>query len=159
VALLSPALSDRTVSNRCYDRPESDQKLMNEGPVSPSPDVVPGCEQCKHIKDYPDLPHCVRKCEHCGRIMQVREPGDHGIGLRVREGDQFTLPAGSIRLSLDPRLSSGQFTKKGLHWFGKFMILNQLPDKSKRESMSAELETAANLCLDELRKSPMDNVL
>jgi hypothetical protein len=87
--------------------------------------------------------------------MHVREPGEHGIGLRVREGDQFVLPPGWLKLSPNPLQSSGQFTKKGLHWFAEHMILNQLPDKSNQQAMSAEIEAAANLCIDTLRKSPM----
>lgn len=128
---------------------------MNDTAPPPISEGNIGCEKCGHLKDYPDLPHCIRTCEHCGRVMHVREPGEHGIGLKVREGDQFVLPPGSLRLSFSPQQSSGQFTKTGLQWFAEWMILNQLPDKAKRQAMSEEIETAADACMDALRKSPL----
>jgi hypothetical protein len=87
--------------------------------------------------------------------MHVREPGEHGIGLKVREGDQFVLPSGLLNLSFNPLQSSGNFTKHGLQWLAELMILNPLPDQAKRQSMSEEIETAADSCMDVLRKSLM----
>jgi hypothetical protein len=33
--------------------------------------------------------------------MKLREPGEHGIGIQVREGDQFVIPAGWMKLSMN----------------------------------------------------------
>lgn len=43
-------------------------------------------------------------------------------GLRVEEGDQVVVPAGSIRLSLDQSLSTARFSRPGLTWFVHAML-------------------------------------
>jgi hypothetical protein len=100
--------------------------IMPEQPEqSKTPDN--GCEQCRDVVERTDVPHVVRKCPWCGREMHVAEPGAHGIGMKVREGDVVTIPASWIQLSLNPLLNRGHFTEFGLKRFGETTFLGALP--------------------------------
>lgn len=87
------------------------------------------CQQCKDQVEIErnDVPHVVRKCQDCGREMRVSSPGDHGIGIKIREGDQFRIPAGWLQISANPLKGRGHFTKAGLQWFAKQIFLSELP--------------------------------
>ena len=43
------------------------------------------CELCKDVIERPDLPHSIRQCEGCGRLMHIHEAGVGGKGVRIRE--------------------------------------------------------------------------
>jgi hypothetical protein len=119
------------------------------------PLVTSGCDKCKHIPDRQDVPHCVRKCEACGRVMYVHEPGDHGIGFKIRKGDQVVIPQGWLKISFNPLGGSGRLTKHGLQWFAEMIFLEQLLDRSKQGAMYTEMERAEATCIDRLRASPL----
>ena len=87
------------------------------------------CQKCADIIERPDLPHVVRICEGCGRSLHIHETGKHGIGVQIHKGDQFVIPAGWLKFSLDPRKSSGQFYKGGLQWYAEQIHLDGLPNK------------------------------
>lgn len=76
--------------------------------------------------------------------MRVHEPGEHGRGMRVREGDSVVLPAGAIQFSFDPRKASGHFFKGGIPWFAKMVFVEDLP--SKREDFADALTTMVETC-------------
>lgn len=114
-----------------------------------------GCEECRDVVERTDVLHVVRKCPRCGREMHVFEPGPHGIGMQVREGDVPTIPAGWLRLSLNPLQSTGQFYEFGLKRFGEGIFLGQLPEPAKRDTMDAEFAAAEAQCLEALRRSPL----
>jgi hypothetical protein len=97
-------------------------------PEQPEQSKTPdnGCEQCRDVVERTDVPHVVRKCPGCGREMHVVELGPHGIGIQVREGDVFTIPAGWLRLSLNPLLSTGQFYESGLKRVAEWMFLRTI---------------------------------
>lgn len=88
------------------------------------------CSSCKEIIDSPDLPHVVRKCPDCGRVMQVRDSSIKD-GIKVKEGDKFVLPAGWMQLSFNPLKSKGQFTKRGIQVFAEMLFFDNLPSKYK----------------------------
>jgi len=91
-----------------------------------------GCEKCKNIVDRKDVPHVIRKCKHCGRVMHVYESNKNGRGLKIREGDKLVFPKGWFTLSFDPRKTRAKFTRYGLNWLAKQIFLKGLPkDKSK----------------------------
>lgn len=85
------------------------------------------CEKCQHIVDREDVPHVIRVCSNCGREMHVVEPGKHGRGIQIREGDRFVLPAGWLQLSFNPLKSTGSFSRDGLQWLAEIIFLDKLP--------------------------------
>lgn len=102
------------------------------------------CKACEHIVDRPNIIHTVRACKECGRVMRVHEPGEHGIGFKIREGDSVVLPAGAIQFSFDPRKASGHFFKGGIQWFAKMIFVEDLP--SKREEFVGALTAMLEAC-------------
>ncbi len=91
------------------------------------------CDKCANIIERTDIPHVIRKCEGCGRSLHVYEPGKHGIGIPIREGDQFVIPADWLKLSLNPLKSTGQFYKGGLQWYAELIYLDGLPNKKDND--------------------------
>lgn len=102
------------------------------------------CPKCEHIVERPDLPHVVRQCEGCSRELRIHEPGAHGIGFKVRKGDQVVIPADWLKLSLNPLKSSGQFSRHGLQWFAEQIHLEELP--KKKNEVSAEIDRLEAQC-------------
>lgn len=111
------------------------------------------CEKCEHIVDRKDLPHCVRQCDGCGRTMYVHEPGEHGRGIRIREGDTFVIPSDWLKMSFSPLKSAGHFSRSGLQWFAKLIFLEELPNR--REEIASELERIEEASDNVLRKSDL----
>jgi len=88
------------------------------------------CEECGCSLCPLSIPHCQRQCGKCGKPTYVCEPGDKG-GIVVRSGDQFTIPAGFIKLSLDPN-HTGMMTRHGIPWFVQLLFASgeaESPDK------------------------------
>lgn len=113
---------------------------------------------CDHCKDQveierDDVPHVLRTCEACGREMRVCEPGDHGIGVKIRKGDRFTIPAGWLKISANPLLGRGQFTKVGLEWFAKLIFLADHPRQA--DQFEELLTKNDSLCLEILKASDL----
>lgn len=111
------------------------------------------CEKCEHIVDRKDLLHCIRKCDGCGRTMYVHEPGEHGRGIQTRQGDTLVIPKSWLKLSFSPLKSSGRFSKEGLQWFAKLVLVEELPDR--REEITAELKRMEETSDDFLRNSDL----
>jgi hypothetical protein len=86
------------------------------------------CVKCDAIEDVSetDGPYTVRACEACGRRLKVRELGKHGIGIEIRKGDEFVIPAGFINISANPLKSSGSLYRPGLAWFTEFIFANDI---------------------------------
>lgn len=103
------------------------------------------CPSCASILERPDIPHVIRTCSGCGREMRVHESGPHGRGLQVRQGDRPTIPAGFLRMSLDPLKSSGHLTKHGIHWLAQQFFLAGLP---RLEDGYAEFSAALERDMD-----------
>ena len=85
--------------------------------------------------------------------MQVHEPGEHGIGFKVRKGDQPVIPKGWLKLAFDPLKSSGRFSKGGLQWFAKLIFLEELPNQ--KDDLRAALAEIRKQCDDFLSQSAM----
>lgn len=111
------------------------------------------CPKCEKIVETPDIPHVIRKCEGCGRELRMREPGKHGIGFEIRTGDQPVIPAGWLKLSLNPLKSSGQFSRYGLQWFATKIHVDDLP--SKKDSIIDELARLEERSDQILKPSPL----
>ena len=108
------------------------------------------CPKCAHVIERPDILHVVRQCEGCGRELHVHERGQHGIGFKVREGDQVVIPSDWLKLSLNPLKSTGRFSRYGLQWFAEQIHLEDLP--KKKEEIGAEIERIEARC-DSILKS------
>lgn len=87
------------------------------------------CTECVKTHEIdPNIgPYVVRVCGTCGREMKVREPGKHGIGIKVNKGDRFVIPSGWMKISANPLKGNLNFTESGLNWFAKLIFLNDLP--------------------------------
>ena len=77
------------------------------------------------------MPHLKRQCEECGEIVHVAEPGKGGKGIAIEKGDQFVIPAGFIRLSLDPRKATGKFFRPGINWFVRKLYFEGMPNTAE----------------------------
>jgi hypothetical protein len=114
-----------------------------------------GCEKCNQFVDRQDVVHCVRTCKNCGRTMYVHEPGAHGLGMILREGDIVTIPAGYFKLAFNPLKTNVRFSKAGLQWLAELIFLEQLPDQSKRDTIEAEIARAEANCIEGLSQSAL----
>lgn len=90
---------------------------MSEHAALPQSDL---CQECGCSLVPLAIPHTKRKCEKCGKDTYVCEAGKKG-GIVIRAGDQFTIPAGFIKLSLDPNNAS-VLTRHGIPWFINFLF-------------------------------------
>lgn len=101
------------------------------------------CKACAKLKDITDLsrPYTVRTCKKCGRQIKLRTPGAHGIGIKVKKGEQFVLPAGFLTLSANPLKGSGQFSSHGLSWFAELVFGIDISKKENREDFPAVIRT------------------
>jgi hypothetical protein len=75
------------------------------------------CDQCALSLIPLAVPHVARTCKTCRKTVHLVEQGEGGVGIKVRQGDSFTIPAGWLTLSLDLRKSPGRFARPGLTWF------------------------------------------
>jgi len=99
------------------------------------------CSVCKDVVERPDVPHVIRKCSGCGREMHIVEPGEHGKGLKIREGDQFVFPKDWLKISLNPLQSTGYLFRPGLDMMARHLFLEGLQSKEETfAEAAAELE-------------------
>ncbi len=113
------------------------------------------CKLCKdqvEIENF-DLPYVVRKCKSCGREMKIREPGEHGIGIKIQKGDQFIMPSDFIRIHANPLKGTVHISTDGLQWFAKLIFLGELP--KKKEKIETEINKNNTLCEEILKKSDL----
>lgn len=115
------------------------------------------CPQCENTVERPDLPHVVRNCEGCGRPLHIHEPGAHGIGFKIRKGDQVVIPSNWLKFSLNPLKSSGQLSRYGLQWFAEQIHLEDLP--KKKDEIAVEVNRLEARCGEILRGSSLLNGL
>jgi Domain of unknown function (DUF4263) len=113
------------------------------------------CDQCEAIEDVSDVdgPYTIRTCEKCGRKMRIREFGKHGIGIEIKAGDQFVLPANFMSISANPLKSSGHLFRPGLAWFTEFIFLNDI--NAKRDNFVPHLQKQLEQFEEYLRKSDL----
>jgi hypothetical protein len=99
------------------------------------------------------VPHVLRKCKACGREMKISEAGEHGIGIRVREGDQFIIPKDWLKISANPLKGGGHLTRDGLEWFAKLIFLEEIPQN--HEAITTQIKKNDDLCMGILKKSEL----
>jgi hypothetical protein len=59
--------------------------------------------------------------------VYVVEPGEGGQGIQIRKGDRFTIPAGWLKISLDPSKSTGRLSRSGVTWLVTNLTTGELP--------------------------------
>src|SRR4051794_19185897 len=85
------------------------------------------CDKCGRSLVELNVPHVKRKCQECGKTIHLVEPGEGGEGIKVEAGDQFVIPAGFIRMSLDPAASSGRLSRPGVTWLTERFFFDGRP--------------------------------
>lgn len=105
--------------------------------------TCPECAAKLEVSD-PTHPYIIRRCPGCGRELKLLPiAGDHGIGIKFEQaGDQLVMPAGSIKISANPRDSPGYLTPAGLKWFSKMVFLGSFGNTSDEAPayIAAELD-------------------
>src|SRR5438874_510270 len=84
------------------------------------------CDQCGRSLLPLDIPHVARACAECGKKVYLVEPGEEG-GIQIRPGDEFTIPAGWLTMSLDPAKARGRFFRHGVTWYVTQQLTGALP--------------------------------
>ncbi len=86
------------------------------------------CKQCMHLIDIIDLsiPYVIRTCLSCGRKINLRDPGENGLGIKIEKGDQFIFPEGYLKISANPLNGIGTLTQAGLAWFAELIFIEKL---------------------------------
>jgi len=105
------------------------------------------CDLCADVVEREDVPHVIRACPGCGREMHIHEPGDHGRGFRIKAGDRPAIPAGWIKISLNPLKSTVQFTRAGLEMAAATFLLEDL---HRREDEYLDLASVLESRTDEV---------
>lgn len=76
------------------------------------------------------------QCKDCDRTVHFVRPGDSGEGIRVEAGEKFTIPAGWINLSLEPK-ANGKLFRSGLPFLLNQLFVGNVPTE---ESITAFVE-------------------
>ncbi len=87
------------------------------------------CDHCAASLVPLAVPHVERSCTDCGKSTFIVEPGDGGRGIKIREGDNFTIPAGWLKMSLDPSKATARLFKPGVAWFVTQLLAGELPSE------------------------------
>ncbi len=97
------------------------------------------CEKWEEIGES-KLPYVVRTCPDCKRKIKTRELGESGKGLKIREGDQFVIPKGFIRVSANPLKGVGTLYRPGLSWFAELVFGVDLAQQKIKDDFGVAIE-------------------
>jgi hypothetical protein len=110
------------------------------------------CPQCGLSLVPLDVPHVARPCSACGKTVHLVERAEDGKGIKIRAGDEFTIPAGWITMSLDPSKATGRFFRGGVGWFVQRLLIGDIPrDPGDLDELLTRYEREAD---EILRASP-----
>lgn len=84
------------------------------------------CPQCGRSTLPLPVPHLSTECKECGRTVFFIRPGENGEGIRVEAGERFTLPAGWLKLSLEPT-PQGKLFRSGLPFLLNQFFVGNVP--------------------------------
>jgi hypothetical protein len=85
--------------------------------------------------------------------MKLREPGEHGIGIQIRKGDQVVMPAGWLKISANPLKGTGHLSKAGIDWFAELVFCGELP--KRRDDFVAVIDELDGQYETILKASPL----
>ena len=75
-----------------------------------------------------DVPHLSEECPDCGKMVYFVRPGPDGAGIQAKDGERLTIPAGFLKLSLDPS-SGSKLTRAGIPFLVKHFFLGNHPSQ------------------------------
>lgn len=128
--------------------------------MAASTDVERYCSQCGRSLIPLNVPHLSTECMDCGKAVHFVRMAPDGKGIQVEKGERFTIPAGSIRISLDPA-SRGKLFRPGLSFLLKqFFVGNNPKQPADMVSFAKGLSDEADTILkdsERLRGLDLDN--
>lgn len=82
------------------------------------------------------------------------ERDETGRGIKVSAGDQFTIPAGWLTMSLDPSQSRAKFTQRGIAWYVTRILYDEAvaTDAEALEELLTRYEEQADDVLERSEK-------
>jgi hypothetical protein len=111
------------------------------------------CAQCGRSLVPLEVPHLSAECVDCGKMVHFVRTAADGTGIQAEKGEQFTIPAGFIQISLDPA-SRGKLFRPGLSFLLKQFFVGNYPKeptdivsfaKVLRDEADAILESSERL--------------
>src|SRR6266446_4548817 len=84
------------------------------------------CSQCGRSLVPLNVPHLSSECIDCGKTVHYVRPAADGSSIQVDKGEQFTIPAGFIQISLDPT-SRAKLFRPGLSHYVKQLFIGNHP--------------------------------
>ena len=125
---------------------------MTESNV-PVPPLQPRfCDRCGLSLIPLDRPHVIRPCPECGKSVHTVEVGEGGTGIKIRAGDRFVIPAGFLKVSLDPTVGTKLF-RPGLRFLLKGLFYAGQPKDA--QALSGLIEHYRNAADTTLKASPL----
>jgi hypothetical protein len=100
------------------------------------------CNICSaaETKVSPDIPHVLRVCQHCGGKYRARDPGPHGLGVDIKQGDEFVLPSSFMKVAANPLKGGGRLTPHGLSWFAELVFGTDLMGNESRNDVAGAFD-------------------
>jgi hypothetical protein len=105
------------------------------------------CSQCGRSLVPLNVPHLSAGCADCGKTVYFVRTAPDGAAIQLEKGEQFTIPAGFIQISLDPA-SRGKLFRPGLSFLLKQFFIGSHPKQpADIISFSNELSAEADAIL------------
>lgn len=98
------------------------------------------CSECGVSLVPLDVPHLSRECEKCSKTAYYVRHDEENGGIKIEDGERFTIPKDFIQISLDPA-SRGKLFRPGLPF-----LLNQI-----FHSNSPRLPENINECISSIK--------
>jgi hypothetical protein len=114
---------------------------VNSTSTSDTPAAQPEkfCPQCGKSTRPLSVPHLSNECKECGRTVHFVRPGENGEGIRIETGEQFTIPAGWLALSLEPK-PNGKLFRSGLPFLLNQFFVGKVPTAESITQFTDDIE-------------------
>jgi len=110
------------------------------------------CPLCGKSTQPLDVPHVSKDCSDCGRTIYFVRPGDDGHGIKVEAGERFTIPAGFIKLSLQPT-PNAKLTRAGIPFLVNQFFAGSTPTEHSIVEFVSNLEQEFDAYIDACPKA------
>lgn len=82
----------------------------------------------------------------------MTKPNDRESGITVRAGNHLVIPAGSIRMSIQPGAGNVRFSRPGIRWYAKFLFCEGQAENPEGLAALLDLyESQASAVVDQSR--------
>lgn len=85
----------------------------------------------------------------------MRNLGKYDHGIKVRKGDSFVFPAGSLQISANPLKGGGFLTESGVLWFAKMVFGADGLKQEDRHAFDSTLDEIAKAAGEAFERSPL----